>query len=129
VPAGRRPPKSVLPLEQGFSGGGQEALGRRYRARSERGRGAQLAAGERAAQGGLGRGTAEGPAVEKKRARGWGGRHMRYPASEKLEIIRTVEDSALGMRRTLRQIGIPRSTFYRWYDRYLTDGLDGLEDR
>ena len=38
---------------------------------------------------------------------------MRYPPSEKLEIIRLVE-------RTLAQLGIPRTTFYRWYDRYLT---------
>jgi hypothetical protein len=32
---------------------------------------------------------------------------MRYPASEKLEIIRTVEISPLPVRRTLAQIGIP----------------------
>jgi putative transposase len=36
---------------------------------------------------------------------------MRYPASEKLEIIRTVETSPLPVRRTLAQIGIPKSTF------------------
>ncbi len=33
---------------------------------------------------------------------------MRYPASEKLEIIRTVETSHLPVRRTLDKIGIPR---------------------
>ena len=54
---------------------------------------------------------------------------MRYPASEKLEIIRTVEQSHLSARQTLDKIGIPRPTFYRWYDRYLDDGLDGLEDK
>jgi len=54
---------------------------------------------------------------------------MRYRASEKLEIIRTVEDSSLGIRRTLIQIGIPRSTFYNWYERYLSGGLEALEDR
>ena len=36
---------------------------------------------------------------------------MRYPASEKLEIIRLVEQSALPVRRTLEKIGIPRATF------------------
>ncbi len=36
---------------------------------------------------------------------GWGGRRMRYPASEKLEIIRTVETSHLPVRRTLDKIG------------------------
>lgn len=53
---------------------------------------------------------------------------MRYSASEKLEIIRTVEGSGAGIRRTLEQIGIPKSTFYNWYDRYLTGGFDALED-
>ncbi len=54
---------------------------------------------------------------------------MRYAASEKLEIIRTVEDSALGINRTLRQLSIPKSTFYHWYDRFLTGGVEALEDR
>jgi putative transposase len=54
---------------------------------------------------------------------------MRYPASEKLEIIRLVEESTLPVRRTLEKIGIPRATFYRWYDRYQTGGPDALDDR
>jgi putative transposase len=54
---------------------------------------------------------------------------MRYPASEKLEIIRIVERSHLPARRTLEQLGIPRATFHRWYDRFLTGGVDALEDR
>ncbi len=54
---------------------------------------------------------------------------MRYPASEKLEIIRLVEGSHLPTRRTLDKLGIPRTTFYRWYDRYLADGPEALEDR
>ena len=54
---------------------------------------------------------------------------MRYPASDKLEIIRLVETSSLPVRRTLNQIGIPKSTFYAWYDRYVSGGLDALEDR
>ena len=54
---------------------------------------------------------------------------MRYPASEKLEIIRTVEGSNLPTKQTLDMLGIPRSTFYRWYDLYLEDGLDGLSDK
>ena len=47
---------------------------------------------------------------------------MRYPASEKLEIIRLVEQSHLPVRRTLEKLGIPRATFYRWYDLYRSDG-------
>ncbi len=54
---------------------------------------------------------------------------MRYPASEKLEIIRLVERSHLPVRRTLEKLGIPATTFYRWYDRYRAFGETGLEDR
>jgi transposase-like protein len=54
---------------------------------------------------------------------------MRYPASEKLEIIRLVEGSHLPAKRTLDRLGIPRTTFYRWYDRYVALGEAGLEDR
>ena len=54
---------------------------------------------------------------------------MRYPASEKLEIIRLVEESTLPVRRTLEKIGIPRATFYRWYDLYQTGGPEALEDQ
>jgi len=54
---------------------------------------------------------------------------MRYVASEKLEIIRLVEESHLSARQTLAKLGIPRTTFYRWYDRYLQRGEAGLEDR
>jgi transposase InsO family protein len=53
---------------------------------------------------------------------------MRYSASEKLEIIRTVETSALPVRKTLAKIGIPKSTFYAWADRYASGGLDALDD-
>jgi putative transposase len=53
---------------------------------------------------------------------------MRYLASEKLEIIQTVETSPLPVRKTLGKIGIPKSTFYAWYDRYAEGGLDALED-
>jgi len=54
---------------------------------------------------------------------------MRYAAAEKLEIIRLVERSHLPVRRTLAQIGIPRATFYRWYELYRTGGPEALADR
>jgi putative transposase len=54
---------------------------------------------------------------------------MRYPASEKLEIIRLVEESALPVRWALEKIGIPRATFYRWYDLYQAGGPEALDDR
>ena len=54
---------------------------------------------------------------------------MRYPASEKLEIIRLVEQSHQPVKKTLEQIGVSRPTFYRWYDLYRRFGEAGLEDR
>jgi len=54
---------------------------------------------------------------------------MRYPASEKLEIIRLVEQSHQPVKRTLEQIGVSRPTFYRWYDLYRRFGESGLEDK
>jgi putative transposase len=54
---------------------------------------------------------------------------MRYPASEKLEIIRLVERSHLPVRRTLERIGLPRATFYRWCELYRVGGPEALEDQ
>src|SRR3954454_20793842 len=54
---------------------------------------------------------------------------MRYPASEKLEIIQLVEQSHLPARHTLQKLGIPRAPFHRWYDRFLTGGVEALENR
>lgn len=57
------------------------------------------------------------------------GRMTRSSAAEKMEIIRIVEASALPVKQTLAELDVPRSTFYRWYDRYLEAGYDGLVDR
>jgi putative transposase len=54
---------------------------------------------------------------------------MRYPASEKAEIIQLVEQSHLPAKRTLDKLGIPRATFYRWYDRYCEGGPEALDHR
>ena len=54
---------------------------------------------------------------------------MRLPASEKLEIVRLLEQSHLPARRTLQMLGIRPSTFYRWYDRYRSSGPEALEDK
>ena len=52
---------------------------------------------------------------------------MRYPAAEKLEIIRLVERSHLPVRRILDKLGIPATTFYRWYDRYRPSAKPALK--
>lgn len=54
---------------------------------------------------------------------------MRYPATEKLEIIKLVEQSHLPAKQTLDRLGIPRSTFYLWYDKYVQGGAEALEDK
>ena len=67
--------------------------------------------------------------LKKKHDRGWGRRGMRYPASEKLEIIRIVEQSHLPVRRTLDKLGVLPASFYRWYNRYQTGGIEALDDK
>ena len=54
---------------------------------------------------------------------------MRRTAAEKMEIIRLVEGTDLPVRATLRQLGVARSTFYGWYQRYLEAGFEGLQDK
>jgi putative transposase len=54
---------------------------------------------------------------------------VRRTASEKMEIIRLVEGTDLPVRATLRQMGVPRSTFYDWYQRYVVEGFEGLHDQ
>lgn len=54
---------------------------------------------------------------------------MRYPASEKLESIRLEERSQRPAKWILDKLGVPRPTFYRWYDRYHEHGEDGPIDR
>jgi len=51
---------------------------------------------------------------------------VRYSASEKMEIIQLVEGSNLAVKRTLEELDVPRSSFYRWYRAYSTDGMEGL---
>lgn len=52
---------------------------------------------------------------------------MRLSASEKLEIIQLVDNSDLGVNRTLRELGIHKSTFYNWYNIYVEKGIEGLQ--
>ena len=52
---------------------------------------------------------------------------MRMTAAEKMENIKMVEQSPIGVKATLEQIGIYRITFYAWYDRYVKFGETGLE--
>jgi transposase InsO family protein len=51
---------------------------------------------------------------------------MRFSQNEKMEIIEIVKDSELGVNRTLKELGIHKSTFYHWYGKYQDEGYDGL---
>jgi putative transposase len=51
---------------------------------------------------------------------------MRLSVDEKQEIIHLVEHSDLGVNRTLRELGIHKSTFYKWYQAYQKYGPEGL---
>ena len=56
-------------------------------------------------------------------------RYMRYSQSEKIQIIRLVEESPGSIKRTLLELNINRSTFYKWYRRYQEGGFDALANR
>jgi len=53
-------------------------------------------------------------------------KYMRFTQSEKMEIIKIVQESELGVNRTLQELGIHKSTFYQWYGKYQDRGYDGL---
>ena len=53
---------------------------------------------------------------------------IRRSEAEKREIIHLVEHSALSVKKTLDELQVPRSTFYRWYKQYLEEGEEGLID-
>ena len=54
---------------------------------------------------------------------------MRLTAAEKGEVIRLVDGSDLSARQTLRELQVPRATFYTWYRRYAEGGMEGLVPR
>ena len=54
---------------------------------------------------------------------------MRYPASEKLAVIKIVEQSHLLAKRARDILGIPRTESYGWYNPYQADGPEALENK
>jgi transposase InsO family protein len=54
---------------------------------------------------------------------------MRLSTQEKQEIIYLVDRSDLGVNKTLSELGIHKSTFYKWYKSYLKKGADGLQSK
>ena len=56
-------------------------------------------------------------------------RYMRYTQSEKMQILRLVEESPVSIKQTLLELNINRSTFYKWYRRYQEGGFEALANR
>jgi len=48
---------------------------------------------------------------------------MRRSQAEKMEIIHLAEHSDLPITRTLEELDVARSTFYRWYPEVPRSGL------
>ena len=48
---------------------------------------------------------------------------------QKLEILRMVESSAVPIVQALKHLGISKSTYYRWKQRFKSEGFAGLQDR
>jgi putative transposase len=57
------------------------------------------------------------------------GRLVRRSAEEKREIIHIVEHSEMSVNRTLKELDVPRSSFYRWYAAYQEEEEEGLIDK
>lgn len=118
----------VLQLVEGIPGSGQALTVGRRGASGDIARGEGFSFRDRGPEGMRRRPYPRKPIAQKKHGRGWGVRGMRYPATEKLEIIHTVEASPLSTKQTLDMLGVPRPTFYRWYDRYVEVGFDALTE-
>ncbi len=43
-----------------------------------------------------------------------------------MEFIRLVDDSDLSVKATLQKLGIHKGTFYKWYEKYVQHGPEGL---
>ena len=57
------------------------------------------------------------------------GRMTRRNPAEKREIIHLVEHSDMSVSHIVKELDVPRSTFYRWDRDYLEEGEDGLRDK
>ena len=54
---------------------------------------------------------------------------MRYSPSEKMQIIRLVEEAPVSVKQKLLELNVTRSTFYKWYRRYEQGGFEALANR
>ncbi|WP_315515178.1 transposase [Prevotella histicola] len=52
--------------------------------------------------------------------------YIRYSSEEKETIVLSVKHSELSIVQALKRLGIPRHTFYNWYRKYATGGVNTL---
>ena len=53
---------------------------------------------------------------------------LHYSAEEKETIVLSVKRSELSIVQALKRLGIPRRTFYNWYQKYATGGVNALRE-
>ena len=54
--------------------------------------------------------------------------YIRYSAEEQETIVLSVKRSELSIVLALKRLGIPRLTFYNWYQKYATGGVNALRE-
>ena len=54
--------------------------------------------------------------------------YIRYSAEEKESIILTIKRSELSIVQAFKRLGIPRRTFYNWYKKDATGGVNALRE-
>ena len=54
--------------------------------------------------------------------------YIRYSAEEKETIVLSVKRSELSIVQALKRLGTPRRTFYNWYQKYATGGVNALRE-
>ncbi|WP_312824201.1 helix-turn-helix domain-containing protein [Epilithonimonas sp.] len=51
-----------------------------------------------------------------------------FTAEQKILIVmQAIATSKIGVKQTLESLGIARSTFYKWYQKYFENGYAGLK--
>jgi len=54
--------------------------------------------------------------------------NIRYSAEENEAIVLSVKRSELSIVQALKRLGIPRCTFYNWYQKYAMGGVNALRE-
>ena len=118
VPPGRDQRQRVLCVAEGVHGSGEGSSEGRSDARCDERRSGTAEEGKRAVtrSGGGSDGRSAG-AQKKSLLTRKAKRYQRHSSEQKEDLLRMVETSPLSRRRTLKQLKLPKSTYYRWQQR------------